>query len=61
MQVPTRRDQDMRKGAVEGNHPTEPQHGNENADTALDEEGRPIDEVAISEDVVGANADGTEG
>ncbi len=51
----------MRKGAVEGNHPTEPQHGNENADTALDEEGRPIDEVAISEDVVGANADGTEG
>ena len=61
MQAPTRRDQDMRKGAVEGDHPMEPQHGNENAEMALDEEGRPIDEVAISEDVVGANEDGTEG
>jgi hypothetical protein len=47
-------------GAVEGDRPTDPQHGNPNAD-ALDEEGMPKDTVAICEDVLGANVDGTEG
>jgi hypothetical protein len=60
MQAPGQRDQDIEKGAVEGNHPADPQPGNANA-PALDENGRPDDPVAISEDVIGANEDGTEG
>ena len=50
-------DQDMRKGAVEdGPHTL----GNANA-PALDEGGLPNDEVAIAEDVLGANEDETQG
>ena len=50
-------DQDMRKGAVEdGPHTL----GNANA-PALDEFGLPNDEVAIAEDVLGANEDETQG
>ena len=60
MQATGERDQDFRKGAVEGNHPSDPQHGNANA-PGLDEEGRPADSIAISEDVIGANEDETEG
>jgi hypothetical protein len=60
MYAQTARDQDVRKGAVEGNKPTDPQPGNENA-PGLDENGRPDDPIAISEDVIGANEDGTEG
>jgi hypothetical protein len=48
-------------GAVEGDRPTdEVQHGNENA-PGLDGQGLPNDEVAICEDVIGANADEAEG
>ena len=50
-------DQDMRKGAVEDGPHT---HGNANA-PALDEGGLPNDEVAIAEDVLGANEDETQG
>lgn len=48
-------------GAVEGDRPTDrPNQGNRNA-PALDENGLPNDPVAICEDVIGANVDGTEG
>lgn len=48
-------------GAVEGDRPTDEQNqGNRNA-PAIDENGLPNDPVAICEDVLGANVDGTEG
>jgi hypothetical protein len=56
---PTDPDQD--KGAVEGDRPTDKQQGNANAEQALDAEGLPKDRVAIAEDVIGANADNTQG
>jgi hypothetical protein len=49
-------DQDIHKGATE----TPDSPGNLNA-PALDENGMPNDPVAIAEDVIGANEDGTEG
>jgi hypothetical protein len=51
-------DSDLRKGAIEG--PPDGQ-GNENAQGALDEQGLPCDEVAMAEDVMGANEDQTTG
>ncbi len=48
-------------GAVEGDRPTdEPNQGKPNA-PGLNEEGLPNDPVAICEDVIGANVDGSEG
>ena len=51
-------DSDLHKGAIEG--PPDGQ-GNLNAQLALGEDGLPRDEVAIAEDVLGANEDGTQG
>lgn len=51
-------DQDLKKGAVEDGPNT---NGNRNAQAALDESGLPIDEVAIAQDVLGANEDDTQG
>jgi hypothetical protein len=48
------------EGAVEGDHPTDPQCGNRNA-PALNEEGMPSDEDKIDEDRLGANLDETQG
>jgi hypothetical protein len=57
----TRTDGDDHLGAVEGDRPTDtPSHGNSNA-PALDDEGLPNDPIAICEDVIGANVDGSEG
>jgi hypothetical protein len=53
-------DQDVHKGAIEGDRPTDVQFGNSNA-PALDDEGLPSDEVKIAEDALGANEDETEG
>ena len=51
-------DQDLKKGAVEdGPHTL----GNANAEDSLDEGGLPSDEVAIAQDVLGANEDQTQG
>jgi len=50
-------DQDMMKGAVEDGPNT---LGNANA-PGLDESGLPNDEVAMAEDVMGANEDETQG
>ena len=59
--IPKQTDQDESKGAVEGDRPTDKQHSNRNAPGALDSNGMPKDHVAIAEDVIGANVDGSEG
>jgi hypothetical protein len=59
--LPTPTDPDLDKGAVEGDRPTDKQQGNENARHALDSNGMPQDRLAIAEDVIGANADKTQG
>ena len=59
--LPKPTDPDQDKGAVEGDRPTDKQHYNHNAPDALNEEGLPRDRVAIAEDVIGANVDGSEG
>ncbi len=51
-------DSDLHKGAKDG---TPEGRGNENAEGALDEQGLPSDQVAIAEDVIGANEDETQG
>jgi len=51
-------DQDLKKGAGEDGPNT---IGNTNAEDALDEGGLPLDEVAIAQDVLGANEDQTQG
>ena len=51
-------DQDMKKGAVEDGPNT---LGNLNAEDALDDNGLPKDDVAIAQDVLGANEDDTQG
>ena len=59
--LPKPTDPDQDKGAVEGDRPTDKQQGNENATGALDADGLPKDRIAIAEDVIGANADETQG
>ena len=59
--LPTHPDQDQYKGAVEGDRPTDKQQSNKNAAGGLDSNGLPKDKVKIAEDVIGANADKTEG
>ena len=54
-------DQDQSKGAVEGDRPTDKQQSNKNAQGALDASGMPKNKKAIAEDVIGANADETQG
>ena len=51
-------DSDFEKGAIEGGPGDQ---GNNNAPGSLGEDGLPQDEVAIAEDVLGANEDGTQG
>jgi hypothetical protein len=51
-------DSDIHKGAIEG--PPGIGEGNPSA-PALDEDGMPSDEVAIAQDVLGANEDETQG
>jgi hypothetical protein len=51
------RDQDLHKGAVEGDRPKSP----EPVPPALDENGMPRNQTAIAQDVIGANEDETQG
>jgi hypothetical protein len=53
-------DPDLEKGAVEGPPTDQHTQGNPNA-PGLDENGMPNDDVAIAQDVIGANVDETEG
>jgi hypothetical protein len=50
---------DDHMGAVEGDTPSDTQQGNNNA-TAVNDDGLP-DPLAVCEDVIGANIDGSEG
>ncbi len=54
------RDQDIHKGAIEGDRPGDEQEGNSNA-PALDDNGWPNDPVKIAEDELGANEDESQG
>jgi hypothetical protein len=53
-------DQDIHKGAIEGDRPTDEQMGNPHGD-GIDDEGLPDDEVATAQDAIGANEDESEG
>src|SRR5215831_14846004 len=53
-------DQDIHKGAIEGDRPSDEQNGNPHG-SGIDDSGLPDDPVAVAEDAEGANADGTEG
>jgi hypothetical protein len=59
-QTPRAYDPDLEKGAIEGPPVDREVQGNPNA-PGLDENGMPNDEVAIAQDVIGANEDETEG
>lgn len=55
-------DSDEHIGAVEGDRAGDsPQHGNRNADEALNDSGVPKDRSKVCEDVIGANEDQTQG
>jgi hypothetical protein len=51
---------DAHVGAIEGDRPKDEQQGNRNV-PALDENGLPAEPVKICEDVLGANADESQG
>jgi hypothetical protein len=51
---------DAKKGAIEGDRPTDEQQGNPHGD-GLNQDGLPDDPVAIAEDVIGANEDKSQG
>jgi hypothetical protein len=53
-------DQDVHKGVIEGDRPTDEQMGNPHGD-GVDENGLPDDPVATAQDKIGANEDKTEG
>ena len=53
-------DQDLHKGAIEGDRPSDEQIGYPHGD-GVNDEGLPDDPVATAEDVEGANSDGTQG
>ncbi len=53
-------DPDAGKGAVEGDRPDDVQQSNRNG-TGLDRNGLPNDQVAIAEDVIGAQEDKSQG
>jgi hypothetical protein len=53
-------DQDVHKGAIEGDRPDDEQIGNPNA-PGVDENGVPDDPVATAEDEIGANTDNSQG
>ena len=50
------RDQDIHKGAMEDERPSETTNA-----PALDDDGLPNDETAITQDALGAREDGTQG
>ena len=53
-------DQDVHKGAIEGDRPTDEQMGNPSGN-GVDENGMPDDPIATAQDKIGANEDGAEG
>ena len=61
-QIPAKQeqDQDIHKGAIEGDRPGDEQLGNPNG-AGVDEQGLPDDPVATAEDQIGANEDKSQG
>jgi hypothetical protein len=53
-------DQDVHKGAVEGDRPTDEQHFNPHGE-GVNKDGLPDDPVATAEDALGANQDESQG
>ena len=53
-------DQDIHKGAIEGDRPDDEQLGNPNGD-GINDDGLPDDPVATAEDQIGANEDKSQG
>ena len=53
-------DQDIHKGAIEGDRPADEQQGNPHGD-GVDDNGLPNDPVATAEDQIGANEDASTG
>jgi hypothetical protein len=60
MAVKQQNDQDLRKGALEGDRPADEQQGNPNG-PGIDAEGMPNDPIATAEDRLGAQEDESEG
>ena len=61
METKQQDDQDARKGAIEGDRPTDtPQMGNPHG-SGIDKDGLPNDPIATAEDQIGANEDESEG
>jgi len=60
MMTKQQNDQDVHKGAIEGDRPTDEQNSNPNGD-GVNAEGLPDDPVATAEDVEGDNSDETQG
>ena len=58
--LPPHADHDSHKGAIEGDRPTDEQHGNPSGD-GVDKNGMPNDPIATAQDAIGANEDGSEG
>lgn len=56
MAMKQRNDQDVHKGAIEGDRPEDEQQGNRNV-PALNAEGLPENATAIAEERIGANID----
>jgi len=54
--MPSSRDADVHKGAMEDERPSETTNA-----PGLDDDGLPNDETAIAEDAIGAREDGTQG
>lgn len=53
-------DNDIHKGAIEGDRPGDEQQGNPHGE-GINDEGLPDDPVATAEDVIGANEDDSQG
>ena len=60
MAIKQRDDQDVHKGAVEGDRPGDEQIGNPNG-PGVNEDGLPDDPIATAEDAEGANEDESQG
>ena len=60
MTTPTRNDPDSKKGAIEGDRPSDEQQGNPHGD-GINQDGLPDDPIATAEDALGANEDESQG
>jgi len=60
MATKMKNDNDVHKGAIEGDRPDDEQQGNPHG-TGINAEGLPDDPIATSEDEIGANEDETQG